>query len=362
MGLTPAFKLLDSSGKEMTELMKRVKQLSATDEAGQKNDELELTLYNDGDIVHPSAKTSVKLFLGYLEEGLYPVGTYVLTNIKYSGDATDELMVLKFMSASSNPALIENKIRSFINKSVGYIVTKIALESSLIPKVDPYFFTLNINKDQNNITNQRLLFDLGQDYDGVTKIQGNSLTFARRGPENLINSEVKLPVRTIKREDIISYNWEEDDKDIGYQSVRCRYRTLIDGKEDIDFVTVGGSDPTKTILEIMPDRESALKRANSATNQVARGNKKLSISTEGKFRVPAETRVNITGMISPIMNGSYMVNKVSYSLDDSDLTVNIEMSTNVPSAKENTTRIKFKDPDDEDAVADVADEDDILLD
>ena len=362
MGLTPAFKLLDSNGKEMTELMKRVSRLSATDEAGQKNDELELTLFNDGDIVHPSTKTKVKLYLGYLEEGLYLVGTYVLTNIKYSGDAVDEFMVLKFMSASSNPALIENKIRSFINKSVGYIVTKIALESSLTPRIDPYFFTININKDQNNITNQRLLFDLGQDYDGVAKIQGETLVFARRGPDTLINSEVKLPIRTLKREDIITYDWEEEDKDIGYQSVRCRYRTVIDGKEDVDSVTVGGADPTKTILEIMPDRESALKRANSATNQVARGNKKLNITTEGKFRIVAETKVNITGMISPVMNGTYMVNKVSYSLDDKDLSVNIEMSTNVPSTTTNTTRIKFRDPDDDDAGSDILDENDVLID
>ena len=101
MGLTPSFKILNEAGKELLELMGRVLSITATDESGQKNDKLDLVLYNDRKFLHPNVGFKVQLYLGYLEEGLYKVGNYTLATVEYSGDSTDERVILNFKSASS---------------------------------------------------------------------------------------------------------------------------------------------------------------------------------------------------------------------------------------------------------------------
>jgi len=347
MGLTPSFKILNEAGKELTELMRRVLSITATDESGQKNDKLDLVLYNDRKFLHPNVGFKVQLFLGYLEEGLYKVGNYTLTTVEYNGDSQDEKVILNFKSASANTALLDNKTRSFVNKSVGYIVNKICLESSLQPRIDPYFFTVNVNKDQSGITNQRLLFDLGQEHDAFTKIQGNVLVFARRGPDTLINSLVQLPRLNLEyKRDILTYSGQED-KSVNFSSVGVKYRAVAsNGDITTEVASVGTGEPLKILNEIAGNEEDALRKANTAYNQISRGKRKLNISTEGRFRIPAETRVNVTGL-PDILNGNYAVIKVMYNYSKKgDYTVSYELNTHIPATESNPRRVILRAPED----------------
>ena len=47
MALTPAYSLRNSADEEMSEIMSRVQKITATDESGQKNDVLIITIYQD---------------------------------------------------------------------------------------------------------------------------------------------------------------------------------------------------------------------------------------------------------------------------------------------------------------------------
>ena len=349
MALTPAYSLRNSADEEMSEIMSRVQKITATDESGQKNDVLIVTIYEDNNFEHPERGTKVTLQLGFQETGLFLIGTYALSKISYTGDTSDDFANLIFKSASTNTSLLQNKTRSFINKSVGFIVDRVAKESGLTARIEPYFYNVLVNKDQNGISNQRLLFDLGQEHDALFKVQNNTLLFSRRAPDTLVHQpEVELPILPINRREVLNYNWEQDDKET-FKSVQVYYRiTNEDGEEDMAILTVGEGSPSKQLLEVMGSRDEAVQRANAALNQIVRGDINFTLSLEPMFRIPAENKVEVTGFPRDVINRTYIISKVVYSYQkQGDLTASYTLVNNIKGDKSNPQIQKVLDPEDE---------------
>lgn len=326
MALRPSIELYDDLGNRLFEIEKRVTSLRATDEAGQKNDILELCLTDVNNVQLPPSGNVIRLRIGYVPN-LYTVGYFTLGPAVAEGDTTDDKLRLTLSSATHNDSFRTKKNRTFLNVSIGSIVDQIAVESSLTPRIDPYFNSIIVSREQKEISSQRLLLDLAVEYDAVFKVQNEILIFTRKDEAKNVATNQDLTTITLSRpQDILTYKYRIDNKN-SYSGIYARYRTTgPDGELTTKRILEGStSGATESLPKIYSTEAEARRLAQLKLQQIGRSEQELSITTEGRQRVFAEAPIIIKGLPSAI-NGNYIVHRINYNFNKKgDFTTDIEL-------------------------------------
>ena len=227
MNFTPTFKLLANNKDITNHIAKNLISLQFKDEAGEKSDEITLSVY--GDFKRPSYKDILKLYLGYKEGGLFFCGSFYVQTTERAG----EILTITATGADFSSGLKVKKNRTFEKMSLKEVVEKIAKEHNLESRCDyEDVFYSYLPKNNENDTN--LLSSFASSFGEFFNIKNNEIIFLKKGESE------KLPQVSIDAKECSSLRIKYSNK-TQYLSAKALWQ---DSKENkVKEVIVGSGDP-----------------------------------------------------------------------------------------------------------------------
>jgi len=331
--MTPIYKVV-VSGTNITELVKtRLLSISISDSAGTDSDTVELNLDDrDAKLEIPKIGVEMEVWLGYKETGLVKMGSYVIDEVGLSGAPESMSIRGKAASMTGEESVKDQKTRQWKDISLSDLVSKIAKEHGLTPKVDSemqgYFLKDLAQTEESNI---HLLTRIAEDYDAVVKVTSNYLIFAKKGNSKAVSGESVPPVIIARGQCKSGYHVTFAERD-SFKSVKAKWHNKATAKvEYVDsagrhrkkkptenLVTeTSGKQPQKTLRHTFDTKEQAEAACRAEMEKLGRGSSKLSLPLSiGMPTIAAEGYITLTGFREGI-NGNWNVTNVSHNWSNS---------------------------------------------
>lgn len=316
----PTFRIFADS-REITSAVKdRLLELTVTDEAGLKSDQVRLT-FDDrrgvNGVLAPLPKMGMKLeiSLGYEETGVTKMGVYVVDEVEISHPPATLRVNAK--AADMVGPFRSPKTRSWDSTTIGAIVETIASEHGYTPKVSAELAGVAVpHLDQTEESDMAFLTRLAEKHDAVTKPVHGHLVFAKQGTATTAGGQV-LPVLEIRADDVTTWSFRQasrspggsggdDGKTGGYRARWLDYHAGIT-KE----LTVG-TDPFEELRDKFDSEEKARAAATAKLNKGKRGEKTLSLTLPGDPRMAAEYRLRV--LLRPEVPTDWRITKAEHTL------------------------------------------------
>lgn len=312
--MRPQFRV-NSNGNDITQTIgDRLLAIRVSDQAGQKSDTCEITIDDRGQrLALPEIGTRLEVFLGY--ETLTKMGTYVIDEVSMSHPPATVKVRAKAMSMS--PEYKSPKTRSWDNQTIGQIVTTIAGEHGLTPRVATQYANRVIEHiDQTEESDAHFLTRLAGLYGAVSKpIEGN-LVFVPEGTGRAASGQALGQV-TIDVQDCKSYNATLKDRG-NYNNVAAKYIDKETGHERTIVVPVEGarvgfgqSGETFRDKKLYPTLEEATAAATAKGQQLAKGEVRMKIEMTGNPQLFAEHPIRLSGFNTGI-NADLIIHSVTH--------------------------------------------------
>ena len=327
--MTPIYKV-EVNGSNITELVKtRLLSLSISDSAGTDSDTVELSLDDrDARLEIPNIGAEMTVWLGYKETGLVKMGSYIIDEITLSGTPEEMSLRGKAASMTGDNSVKDQKTRQWDNLSIADLVSKIAKEHGLTPKVDSEMAGYFIKElSQTEESDMHLLTRVGEKYDAVVKVMDGNLIFAKKGTSKAVSGEA-VPSVVIDRNQCKSgYNVTYAERDT-FKSVKAKWHNQATAQvEYVDsigqhrkknpskeiVVETSSKEPQKTLKHTFDTKEQAEAACRAEMEKL---NLSLSI---GSPAIAAEGYITLTGFRDGI-NGDWNVTNVSHSWSNSGAT------------------------------------------
>jgi phage protein D len=331
--MTPIYKVV-VNGTNITELVKtRLLSLSVSDSAGTDSDTVEMSLDDrDARLEIPKIGVEMTVWLGYKETGLVKMGSYIIDEVTLSGMPEEMSLRGKAASMTGDNSVKDQKTRQWNDISIADLVSKIAKEHGLTPKVDSemsgYFLKDLSQTEESNI---HLLTRVGEDYDAVVKVTDGNLIFAKKGTSRTVSGEPVPPVTIHKSQCKSGYNVTYAERD-SFKSVKAKWHNkatakveYVDSKgrnrkknpkENMDVET-SNKEPQKTLKHTFDTKEQAEAACRAEMEKLNRGGAKLSLQLSiGSPTIAAEGCITLTGFRSGI-NGDWNVTSVTHNWSNS---------------------------------------------
>ena len=262
--MKPIFKVT-ADDKDITDILSpRLVSLNITDETGLVSDKAEILLDNRDNILEiPPRGTNLEISLGYENQDLVLMGSYIVDNIDLSSPPSR----MRIIAKASNTKIkdLTNKIRSPKSRSwheyslVG-IVSKIAKEHKFISLIDEYFEQIYIaHIDQTNESDLSFLSNFARDYDAFIKFVAGKLIFAKKNKGTTITGK-ELPKLELSENEITS--WRLNILDRGkFGKVIAKYHDFATAEEK--KITIGDGEPDYEMRYTFTDQNRALEAAKA---------------------------------------------------------------------------------------------------
>ncbi|MDA9231174.1 contractile injection system protein, VgrG/Pvc8 family [Rickettsiales bacterium] len=314
--MKPIFKVT-ADDKDITDIFSpRLVSLNITDETGLVSDKAEILLDNRDNILEiPPRGTNIEISLGYENQDLVLMGSYIVDNIDLSSPPSRMRIVAK----ASNTKIkdLTNKIRSPKSRSwheyslVG-IVSKIAKEHKFISLIDEYFEQIYIaHIDQTNESDLSFLTNFARDYDAFIKFVAGKLIFAKKNKGATITGK-ELPKLELSENQITSWRLNILDRD-KFGKVIAKYHDFATAEEK--KVTTGNGEPDYEMRYTFTDQNRALEAAKAKLAEFERGISKLEISLPGNPILSAESKIIIPD-IKYLKDRTWIVEAITHDISD----------------------------------------------
>lgn len=317
--MTPAFSVL-AAGIDITGLIKdRLLSITVTDDAGEKSDAVEIMLDDrDCAVELPRPGAPLIVAMGYKESFLMPMGIYTSDEITLTG--WPRTITLRGKAANLGGTIKEQKSRSWDKKTLKEIVTQIASEHDLQPKVAPPLQAIKYEHlDQTDESDIHFLNRLARDHDAMATVKGSTLIMMARGKGLTVSGLAMIP-RPLTRATILTYNATLANRD-NWGKVEAHWHNHKTGKREV--VEAGSGSPIKKLRHNYADKTEAENAAKAALEEAQRGNTTLSLTLIGDATVAAEGRILVTGIRTGI-DGLWSVKSVRHTLTGSGFTTSVE--------------------------------------
>jgi phage protein D len=314
--MKPIFKVT-ADDKDITDILSpRLVSLNITDETGLVSDKAEILLDNRDNILEiPPRGTNLEISLGYENQDLVLMGSYIVDNIDLSSPPSR----MRIIAKASNTKIkdLTNKIRSPKSRSwheyslVG-IVSKIAKEHNFISLIDEYFEQIYIaHIDQTNESDLSFLTNFARDYDAFIKFVAGKLIFAKKNKGATITGK-ELPKLELSINQITS--WRLNILDRGkFGKVIAKYHDFATAEEK--KVTTGNGEPDYEMRYTFTDQNRALEAAKAKLAEFERGITKLEISLPGNPILSAESKIIIPD-IKYLKDRTWIVEAITHDISD----------------------------------------------
>jgi phage protein D len=183
-------------------------------------DQLELEFEDTaGRIAMPRKGVSIEVSLGFDTEGMCLQGSYIVDEVEHRG-APDTITVRARSARMAGP-LAMRKERSWSDTTVGHIVSVIAGEHGLTPRVSSKLANEPIAQLDQTESDMALLRRVGKHFDAVATVKHGRLIFAPIGEAKTANG-IDLPTLVIRRASGDRHHFQEIDRS-AYTGVRARW-------------------------------------------------------------------------------------------------------------------------------------------
>ena len=314
--MKPIFKVT-ADDKDITDILSpRLVSLNITDETGLVSDKAEILLDNRDNILEiPPRGTNLEISLGYENQDLVLMGSYIVDNIDLSSPPSR----MRIIAKASNTKIkdLTNKIRSPKSRSwheyslVG-IVSKIAKEHKFISLIDEYFEQIYIaHIDQTNESDLSFLTNFARDYDAFIKFVAGKLIFAKKNKGATITGK-ELPKLELSENQITS--WRLNILDRGkFGKVIAKYHDFATAEEK--KVTSGTGELDYEMRYTFTDQNRALEAAKAKLAEFERGIAKLEISLPGNPILSAESKIIIPD-IKYLKDKEWIIAAIAHDISD----------------------------------------------
>ena len=180
--MTPAYRIqVEGQGDVTAQIRERLLSLRVREEVGYRSDAVEIRLDDrGGEMELPRRGVALEVELGYEASGRVRMGRYVVDEVELSGPP--ETLTVRATAADMRTGAKQRKTRSWDKVTIGDLVTTIARDHDLEPRVERGLARIVLpHVDQTDESDLHLLTRLGEKYDAAARPAGGRLVFTRRG-------------------------------------------------------------------------------------------------------------------------------------------------------------------------------------
>lgn len=274
-------------------------------------DQLELEFEDTaGRIAMPRKGVSIEVSLGFDTAGMCLQGSYVVDEVEHRG-APDTITVRARSARVSGP-LATRKERSWSDTTVGHIVSVIAGEHGLKPRVSDTLANQPVSHLDQTESDMALLKRLGKHWDAVATVKHGYLLFAPIG-EGKTAGGAELPTLTLQRGSGDRHHFQEIDRS-AYTGVRARWYDVNGARGHLALA--GKNGHVKILRGDYPTEADAKRAAEAELARVKRGAATFSLDLAvGRPDTFPEMPVKLVGWPDAITGYAWIVSKATHKLD-----------------------------------------------
>jgi len=274
-------------------------------------DQLELEFEDTaGRISMPRKGVSIEVSLGFDTSGMCLQGSYVVDEVEHRG-APDTITVRARSARVSGPLAVR-KERSWSGTTVGHIVSVIAGEHGLKPRVSDKLASEPVSQLDQTESDMALLRRLGKHWDAVATVKNGCLVFAPIGEAKTV-SGTSLPAITLRRGNGDRHHFQEIDRS-AYTGVRARWYDMHGARGHLTLA--GKNGHVKILRGDFPTEADAKRAAEAELARVKRGAATFTLDLAiGCPDIFPEMPVKLAGWPEAITAYEWIVAKVTHKLD-----------------------------------------------
>ena len=332
--MTPDFHIVVDKHQDVTAAIRnRLLFLRVTDEASYTSDALEIGLDDRGGAVQmPRRGVELQVELGYSVGGKLAglerdssrvlMGRYVVDEVEFSDPPAT--LIIRGSAADLRGDLKDQRTRSWSSISINDLVTSIAVEHGLEPRVTKELAGIVLpHFDQIDESDMNLLTRLGERYGAVAKPVGGYLAFVKRGAGMSVSAG-PVTGANISRYQVSDWRVTLADRP-RYRSAKAHWYDKAAARRET--VTVGDGKPAYSLRETYADKATALSAAQAALDRLERGGGTLRLTLKpGLPTISAESPINVTGFRNGI-NGRWIATRVIHELSGGGYSTQVEAET-----------------------------------
>lgn len=356
--MTPDFMLtLDS--KDITgNISNRLMSLTMTDNRGFEADQLDIELDDaDGLVELPLRGAVLTLYLGWKGFALINKGSFNVDEVEHHG--APDAVTIRARSADFRGTLNSRREESWHDKTLGEIVGAIAARNKLTASVMSELAGINIpHIDQSQESDAKFLTRLAERNGGEVSVKAGKLLFLKAG-RGVTASGKAIPQVTIARSDGDRHQFSIADRG-AYTGVTAKWlhtkdpkpkKVKIKRKPKVQHLRalqhpkakpvkkaaktpearegeymVGEDDNVFALTTIYATKAQAMRAAQAKWDKLQRGVAEFSIRlATGRADLYPETPVQVMGFKRVIDEQSWIITKVTHSLNDNGYTTALEL-------------------------------------
>jgi phage protein D len=274
-------------------------------------DQLELEFEDTaGRIAMPRKGVNIEVSLGFDTEGMCLQGSYVVDEVEHRG-APDTIAVRARSARMAGP-LATRKERSWSDTTVGHIVSVIAGEHGLTPRVSDTLASAPVSQLDQTESDMALLRRLGKHWDAATTVKKGYLVFAPIG-EAKTTSGAALPTVTLRRSNGDRHHFQEIDRS-AYTGVQARWYDIHGARGHLALA--GKNGHVKILRGDFPTEADAKRAAEAELARVKRGAATFTLDLAiGQPDIFPEMPVKLVGWPDTITSHDWIVSKATHKLD-----------------------------------------------
>lgn len=274
-------------------------------------DQLELEFEDtQGRIAMPRKGVGIEVSLGFDAAGMCLQGSFVVDEVEHRG-APDTISVRARSARVAGP-LATRKERSWSNTTVGHIVSVIAGEHSLTPRVAGSLVGEAVIQLDQTESDMAFLRRLGKHWDAVATVKNGALIFAPIGHGKTAGGS-DLPTLTLIRSSGDRHHFQEIDRS-AYTGVRARWHDM-DGARG-RLALAGKNGHVKILRGDFPTEADAKRAAEAELARVKRGAATFTLDLAiGRPDIYPEMPVKLVGWPDAITAYAWIVAKTTHKLE-----------------------------------------------
>jgi phage protein D len=274
-------------------------------------DQLELEFEDTaGRIAMPRKGVSIEVSLGFDTAGMCLQGSYMVDEVEHRG-APDTITVRARSARVSGP-LATRKERSWSDTTVGHIVSVIAGEHGLTPRVSNALTNQPVSQLDQTESDMALLRRLGKQFDAVATVKNGCLLFAPIGGAKTAGG-TSLPAVTLRRSNGDRHHFQEIDRS-AYTGVRARWYDMHGARGHLALA--GKNGHVKILRGDFPTEADAKRAAEAELARVKRGAATFTLDLAiGRPDIFPEMPVKLAGWSDAITAYEWIVAKATHKLD-----------------------------------------------
>lgn len=321
--MTPDFSI-KANGEDITSLIRdRLISLKITDKPGLDSDECELTIDDrDGVVAFPDTGARLSVSLGYVEQGLSPIGSYQVDEVELSGPP--QTLVIKCKAADMKGDMKTARRGGWEDVKLEQVVKDIAARHKLQPvcQVD-----VEVPRaDQVNESDLHFLTRLARQHNATATIkEGKLLVLPRGGGKSASGKE--LPAVALARADIKHFQATVSDRP-AHGGVEVEHHNSKTGKKQKLRVLSPDAPAGAPVAKVRHTAGTAAQAKAAAGSRLAalnRATKTVKLQLAGRADLVAEKHMAITG-IKEGVDGTYLIESVEHTYSSSGWETSVDLT------------------------------------